>query len=163
MAKSHKGLELDLKTIDLVEVSRAVMQTLQPVYQRDILLETDKESLFVAADEERIKQLLTILLDNAIKYSEKAIVLSAGTRNGRPFLSVRDKGIGIPEEHIPHLFERFYRADEARNRKTGGTGLGLSIAKQIADEHGIELSVKSKPGEGTDVIMQFREQNGGGR
>ncbi|MCY9035164.1 sensor histidine kinase, partial [Bacillus inaquosorum] len=121
------------------------------------------ESLLVTADEERIKQLLTILLDNAIKYSEKAIVMTAGTRNGRPFLSVRDEGIGIPEEHIPHLFERFYRADEARNRKTGGTGLGLSIAKQIADEHGIELSVKSKPDQGTAVTMQFREQNGGGR
>ncbi|MCY8164420.1 two-component system sensor histidine kinase YkoH [Bacillus inaquosorum] len=163
LAKSHKGLELDLKTIDLIEVSRAVMQTLQPVYQREILLETDKESLLVTADEERIKQLLTILLDNAIKYSEKAIVMTAGTRNGQPFLSVRDEGIGIPEEHIPHLFERFYRADEARNRKTGGTGLGLSIAKQIADEHGIELSVKSKPDQGTAVTMQFREQNGGGR
>ncbi|MCY8183559.1 two-component system sensor histidine kinase YkoH [Bacillus inaquosorum] len=163
LAKSHKGLELDLKTIDLIEVSRAVMQTLQPVYHREILLETDRESLLVTADEERIKQLLTILLDNAIKYSEKAIVMTAGTRNGRPFLSVRDEGIGIPEEHIPHLFERFYRADEARNRKTGGTGLGLSIAKQIADEHGIELSVKSKPGQGTAVTIQFREQNGGGR
>ncbi|NLS88590.1 HAMP domain-containing histidine kinase [Bacillus subtilis] len=163
LAKSHQGLEVDLKTIDLIEVSRAVSQTLQPVYQRDILLETDKESLPVTADEERIKQLLTILLDNAIKYSEKAIVISAGTKDGQPFLSVRDEGIGIPEEHIPHLFERFYRADEARNRKTGGTGLGLSIAKQIADEHGIELSVKSKPGQGTAVTMQFSEQNGGGR
>ncbi|WP_121642432.1 ATP-binding protein [Bacillus vallismortis] len=163
LAKSHEGLDLDLKTIDLVEVSRTVIQTLQPVYQRDILLETDKKSLFVKADEERIKQLLTILLDNAIKYSEKPIVMSAGTRNGLPFLSVRDEGIGIDEEHIPHLFERFYRADEARNRKTGGTGLGLSIAKQIADEHGIGLSVKSNPGEGTTVTMQFKEQNGGGR
>ncbi|KIN32141.1 hypothetical protein B4073_1338 [Bacillus subtilis] len=163
LAKSHQELELDLKTIDLIEAARAVMQTLQSVYQRDILLETDKESLLVKADEERIKQLLTILLDNAIKYSEKPIEMSAGTRNGRPFLSVRDEGIEIPEEHIPHLFERFYRADEARNRKTGGTGLGLSIAKQIADEHGIELSVKSKPGQGTAVTMQFSEQNGGGR
>ncbi|WP_456280150.1 HAMP domain-containing histidine kinase [Bacillus sp. K7] len=163
LAKSHEGLDLDLKTIDLVEVSRTVIQTLQPVYQRDILLETDKKSLFVKADEERIKQLLTILLDNAIKYSEKPIVMSAGTRNGLPFLSVRDEGIGIAEEHIPHLFERFYRADEARNRKTGGTGLGLSIAKQIADEHGIGLSVKSNPDEGTTVTMQFKEQNGGGR
>ncbi|MCY8720031.1 two-component system sensor histidine kinase YkoH [Bacillus sp. S10C12M] len=163
LAKSHKGLELDLKTIDLIEVSRAVMQTLQSAYQRDILLETNKESLLVTADEERIKQLLTILLDNAIKYSEKPIVMSAGTKDGRPVLSVRDEGIGIPEEHIPHLFERFYRADEARNRKTGGTGLGLSIAKHIADEHGIELSVKSKPGQGTAVTMQFKEQNGGGR
>ncbi|MCY8533667.1 HAMP domain-containing histidine kinase [Bacillus vallismortis] len=163
LAKSHEGLDLDLKTIDLVEVSRTVIQTLQPVYQRDILLETDKKSLFVIADEERIKQLLTILLDNAIKYSEKPIVMSAGTRNGLPFLSVSDEGIGIAEEHIPYLFERFYRADEARNRKTGGTGLGLSIAKQIADEHGIGLSVKSNPGEGTTVTMQFKEQNGGGR
>ncbi|TYS08321.1 HAMP domain-containing histidine kinase [Bacillus subtilis] len=162
LAKSHEGIELDLKTIDLVEVSRTVMQTLQPVYQRDIFLETDKESLFVIADEERIKQLLTILLDNAIKYSEKAIVMTAGTRNGLPFLSVRDEGIGIPEEHIPHLFERFYRADVARNRKTGGTGLGLSIAKQIADDHGLELSVKSTPEQGTAVTMEFREQNGGG-
>ncbi|MBG9770061.1 ATP-binding protein [Bacillus vallismortis] len=163
LAKSHEGLDLELKTIDLVEVSRTVIQTLQPVYQQDILLETDKKSLFVIADEERIKQLLTILLDNAIKYSEKPIVMSAGTRNGLPFLSVRDEGIGIDEEHIPHLFERFYRADEARNRKTGGTGLGLSIAKQIADEHGIGLSVKSNPDEGTTVTMQFKEQNGGGR
>ncbi|MCI4135690.1 HAMP domain-containing histidine kinase [Bacillus vallismortis] len=163
LAKSHEGLDLELKTIDLVEVSRTVIQTLQPVYQRDILLETDKKSLFVKADEERIKQLLTILLDNAIKYSEKPIVMSAGTRNGLPFLSVRDEGIGIDEEHIPHLFERFYRADEARNRKTGGTGLGLSIAKQIADEHSIGLSVKSNSGEGTTVTMQFKEQNGGGR
>jgi signal transduction histidine kinase len=161
LAKSHKEMELDLKTVDLIEMSRAVIQTLQPVYKRDIFLETGKEHLPVTADEERIKQLLTILLDNAIKYSDKGIVIAAGTKNSRPFLSVWDEGIGIPEEHLPRLFERFYRADEARNRKTGGTGLGLSIAKHIADEHGIDLSVKSKPGQGTNVTMQFREQNGG--
>ncbi|MCY8841092.1 ATP-binding protein [Bacillus atrophaeus] len=156
LAKYQKDMKLDVKTIDIIDLARSVIQTLQSVYGRDMMLETEWESLYVTADEQRMKQLLTILLDNAIKYSSEPIKVLAGKNQGLPFLIVRDHGIGIQKQHIEHLFERFYRADEARNRKTGGTGLGLSIAKQIADEHGIELTIDSKVNEGTSVTMQFK-------
>ncbi|BCJ87077.1 sensor histidine kinase [Effusibacillus dendaii] len=78
---------------------------------------------------EKIKQLLIILLDNAIKYSDKEIWLSIEAEQQVVTIHIIDQGIGI-EEEIPHVFERFYRVDQARNRKTGGVGLGLAIAKK---------------------------------
>ena len=70
-------------------------------------------------------------------------------------MSVKDSGIGIPKEHIPYLFERFYRVDEARNKSTGGTGLGLSIAKQIINVHSAQISVTSEINEGTEFLIFF--------
>ena len=71
-------------------------------------------------------------------------------------VSVRDTGIGIPEEHIPHIFERFYRVDKSRSKQSGGTGLGLAIVKHIAEKYGAEIAVESKVGEGTEISLRFK-------
>jgi two-component system, OmpR family, phosphate regulon sensor histidine kinase PhoR len=102
-------------------------------------------------DPSLIEQALVNLLDNAIKYSnrESRVEVSATANDADIRIEVRDHGIGISREHIPRLFERFYRVDKARSRKLGGTGLGLSIVKHIVQAHGGEVSVESSPGAGS--------------
>ena len=99
-----------------------------------------------------MKQVLRILVDNAIKYAPKDSVIQLGVRKTGEegcTLTVTDHGCGIPEEELPRIFERFYRADAARNYETGGHGLGLSIARIIVVAHGGKIHVRSKVGEGT--------------
>ncbi|WP_052950916.1 sensor histidine kinase [Clostridium baratii] len=100
---------------------------------------------------EHLKQILIILLDNAIKYSkrEKYIDVIIEEDSNFQVLTVRDKGVGIPKDDIPFLFDRFYRVDKSRNSKTGGNGLGLSIANRIISLYGGKISVHSIVGEGT--------------
>lgn len=113
---------------------------------------TDKVKLY--ADPELIKQMLRIFVDNSIKYTpaggELKIDLIDSGFNIK--LIVEDSGIGIPEEDIPHIFERFYRVDKSRTEKKG-TGLGLAIAKWIVDKHNGEVEVESSPGEGTRITV----------
>ena len=99
-----------------------------------------------------IKQVLRILCDNAVKYSETDtnIFLSCRKKDdGTCSLSVRDEGQGIPPEDLPKIFDRFYRSDKARKSETGGHGLGLSIARIIVVAHNGKMRVRSKPGAGT--------------
>ncbi len=98
-----------------------------------------------------LEQAVVNLLDNAVKYSpeDTTVTLSAEESAGEVVISVSDQGIGIPREHLPRLFERFYRVDKARSRDLGGTGLGLSIVKHIAQVHGGRVSVDSLPGRGS--------------
>ena len=98
-----------------------------------------------------LEQAIINLLDNAIKYSnQEGEVELAASRNGdETIISVRDRGCGIEEEHLPRLFERFYRVDKARSRRLGGTGLGLAIVKHISHYHGGKVGVKSSPGKGS--------------
>lgn len=98
-----------------------------------------------------VEQALINLIDNAIKYSEpgRPVRVGARTDGGEVVIEVRDGGVGIASEHLPRLFERFYRADKARSRKLGGTGLGLSIVKHIAQLHGGRVGVESRLGEGS--------------
>ena len=97
------------------------------------------------------EQALANLLDNAVKYSEsgKTVFIAAERTNGDLTVSVRDEGCGIAPEHLPRLFERFYRVDKARSRAMGGTGLGLAIVKHIVHVHRGRVEVESAPGKGS--------------
>ena len=110
--------------------------------------------LVVNADKEKIRQVLINLVDNAIKYGKQNGVIEASFYNvdGRTVLiEISDDGYGIAEEHLPRIFERFYRTDLARSRKEGGSGLGLSICKHIIEAHGETMHVRSKIDVGTTI------------
>ena len=110
----------------------------------------------VLADKEAIHQVFANLIDNALKYASgnKKIEIGATERNGELEFYVRDFGPGIPSEHLPRLFERFYRVDKARSREAGGTGLGLAIVKHIVLNHGGRIGVNSELGHGS--VFWFR-------
>ncbi len=131
--------------------------------KKHIRLNADLEQaeLYINGDEKRISELLTILIDNAVKYTEQdgTVTISAwkilGEGFGKIAVTVCDDGIGIPEAEQEKIFMRFYRVDKARSRAEGGTGLGLSIAKWIAEEHDALISVKSQENEGTCFTVTF--------
>jgi len=110
---------------------------------------------YVIGDPVLLEQATLVLLDNAIKYNRQGghVTVRAAEQDGQALLEVRDTGIGIAAEHIPHLGERFYRVDKARSREVGGTGLGLSIARSIAVVHGGQLLLSSVPEQGTTVTV----------
>jgi signal transduction histidine kinase len=112
----------------------------------------------VQGDPDRLKQLLLILLDNALRHTPAGRQVSVEVVppvGGVAKLVVRDEGEGIAPEHLPHVFDRFYRADGARGRATGGTGLGLAIARVIARAHGGEITVRSEPGRGSEFEVSL--------
>jgi signal transduction histidine kinase len=114
-------------------------------------------SLTVQADEDLLLQLLLNLLDNGLKHTLPGGRVTAGWGvNGRQVeLWVRDTGVGIAPEHLPHVFDRFYRVDKARSRVEGGAGLGLSICRWIAEAHGGSISVESAPGDGSTFTVRL--------
>ena len=97
------------------------------------------------------------LVDNAIRYTPAGgnVDVRVGVEEGKPAFCVSDTGIGIPAEHQPHVFERFYRVDKSHSKATGGTGLGLSIVKHGAEIHGAEIRLESEPGQGTRIQLVF--------
>jgi len=126
--------------------------------ERSIRLEVDcPPDLIVTVNGPLLEQAVINLVDNAIKYSEagKAVWLSADNDATGPAIRVRDEGCGIAAEHLPRLFERFYRVDKARSRVLGGTGLGLSIVKHIVQAHAGTIVVESTPGVGTTFTIRL--------
>jgi two-component system, OmpR family, sensor kinase len=109
------------------------------------------EQVEVEGDRDRLKQLLLNLVDNGLRYTPPGGTVRLGVRQerGRAMLEVEDTGPGIAAEHLPHLFDRFYRGDGPRSRGPGGTGLGLAICRWVAESHGGSINVKSQEGEGT--------------
>ncbi|MDA8098317.1 MAG: ATP-binding protein [Nitrospiraceae bacterium] len=117
-----------------------------------LIVEIPHDFGMILADRDRLVQIMTNLVDNAIKFTDKGgVTLGAGEENGRSFLFVRDTGVGIPEKHLPRIGERFYRVDTARSRTMGGTGLGLAIVKHLVKAHGWEMKIESMQGKGTTV------------
>jgi two-component system phosphate regulon sensor histidine kinase PhoR len=112
---------------------------------------TCPKDLLVFVNGPLLEQAIVNLVVNSIKYSneESKVHVEAGRDNGEVVISVRDFGVGIAEEHLPRLFERFYRSDKARSRKLGGTGLGLAIVKHIVQVHEGSVTVESTPGKAT--------------
>jgi signal transduction histidine kinase len=109
----------------------------------------------IMADKKLIKELIRIFLDNAAKYtsSDGNIEIEMGKDNSKAYIKIKDDGIGIPQEDIPHIFDRFYRVDKARAKETGGAGLGLAIAKWIIEEHRGSVIVKSELGKGSEFTI----------
>jgi two-component system, OmpR family, sensor histidine kinase CiaH len=119
------------------------------------------DTAYVTGDETRLRELITILLDNAIKYSDEGaapITVSIERNGSHAVLKVRDAGRGIPPEALPRIFDRFYRADKARSRDLGGTGLGLAIAKWIVEAHKGTIAMDGAPGSGTTVTVELPAQ-----
>ncbi|MBF2019647.1 MAG: two-component sensor histidine kinase [Hydrococcus sp. C42_A2020_068] len=144
----------DLKEIDLVDLLKSLVdryQTLAAERNLSLIADLPLEPLKLNADSALLSQAVKNLLDNACKYSSSGgtVQLKLLTKVRRVFIEVEDNGIGIPEADLPHIFERFYRVDEARSRQTGGFGLGLAIAQQIIKAHGGQIAVESTLGKGT--------------
>ena len=118
-------------------------------------MEIDPDLPLVPADPFKIEQILINLLDNAIKYTDAGEVRLAIRREEQSIrIEVSDTGIGIPQNKLARVFERFYVVDKSRSRKTGGTGLGLSIVKHIVLLHGGEIDVESTPGKGSSFVVK---------
>ena len=144
--------------IRLLAAAREAARRLEPLArEKNIDLGVQGEDLEIQGDKLLLGEMIYNLVDNAVKYTpEGGRVEVRVAREGRSaLLSVQDNGIGIPEEHQPHVFERFYRVDKSHSRATGGTGLGLSIVKHGAAIHGTKLQLVSAPGKGTCVTMAF--------
>ena len=111
----------------------------------------------VHADPTAVRQVIANLVDNAIRYTPRDGRITVFTeRDGHGvWVGVRDTGIGIAPEHVPRIFERFYRVDPARSREAGGTGLGLSIVRHLAEAHGGRVRAESAPGRGTTIAALF--------
>ncbi len=124
---------------------------------RQVVIER-QEDLWVKGDAHRLDQLIGNLVGNAIKYTPErgTVTLSLYQDGGWARLDVADTGVGIPAEHLPHIFERFYRVDKAHSRRSGGSGLGLAIVKGIAEQHGGKVSVTSEPGKGSTFSVWLR-------
>lgn len=135
------------------------------VFEESKMIDTEHEYEFIgeqaqmSGDVSMIKQCARILIDNAAKYTQKgdAITIRTGKKPEGVFFSVQDNGIGMHEADVEHIFERFYRSDEAREHKTGGTGLGLSIAKWIVDRHNGYFNILTRPDIGTRITVVFVE------
>ncbi|MCX7703971.1 MAG: ATP-binding protein [Planctomycetota bacterium] len=111
--------------------------------------------LMVIGDSALIRQAITNLVDNAVKYTNSggSVTVEVRSENRQIFVEVTDTGIGIEKEHLPRIFERFYRVDKSRSRDLGGTGLGLSIVKHVVSAYGGEVSVQSEPGKGSKFTV----------
>lgn len=126
-------------------------------HQISIMTDRIEKDCIIDANQEMIKEVVYNLCDNAIRYNkpEGHVWVSVFREHGKTVLQVKDDGIGIPEEEQKRIFERFYRVDKARSKKTGGTGLGLAIVKHISEQHNAEITIDSKVEQGTTISLIF--------
>ncbi len=157
IARSDSGqLSFDLRPIALQPLLNSVASTIQEVHQRSVGIQAPQQPVAAIADPNHLRQALLNLLENAVKYSEPgdAICLSLRAQSGLATVTVQDEGIGIEPEHLNCVFERFYRADEARNRK-GGTGLGLAVVKTLVEGMGGAIAVQSELDKGSTFTISL--------
>ena len=122
---------------------------------KNIKIEYEKKNINLYCDKDKITQALVNILSNAIRYSNEGstIFIEEKLKDNKVMISIEDQGIGISEEDLKYVFERFYRADKSRTRATGGTGIGLTIVKSIVSSHGGEVKLESKLGEGSKFTI----------
>src|SRR5690606_31515827 len=160
LAKSSRSEAFEFGQVDLTPLLEEAVKPLKQAYGREIIIAADRP-MTVETDGKFVKQLLFILLDNALKYSDKEVFISIEDIEDDVAITVKDYGKGIPQADLPHIFDRFYRVESDRSRKTGGTGLGLSIAKEIADGLGASLTIESVVDMGTVIRVLIPKKRAG--
>jgi signal transduction histidine kinase len=144
--------------LDLAETTRASIERLRPLArQRGVQIQCDLAIAEACGNADHLGQVITNLVANAIHYNKPngEIRVSTSSEDGTAMIMIADTGVGIAADEIPHIFERFYRADKSRARADGRTGLGLAICKAIMDAHGGTIEVSSKPGTGTTFTVKL--------
>lgn len=166
ISRLERGEEsIHKETFDIHQLVKDVYDSMElKAEKKNFSLSIKKECdkpFFVNADKEKIRQVITNLVDNAIKYGNDSgrVVASFYDMDDNILTEITDNGIGIPEEHLPRLFERFYRVDKHRSREQGGTGLGLAIVKHILEAHQQTINVRSTKGVGTTFAFTLQKSN----
>jgi two-component system sensor histidine kinase ArlS len=162
LARSDKNtLKINKQTINLSDICHRIIKETSFIDDEHELIPKITDDIKIFADPELIKQLIRIFIDNAIKYTPESgsVTLSCVQSGKNVIVSIKDTGIGIEKKHLPHIFERFYRTEESRQKQSGGTGLGLSIAKIIISLHDAEIYVDSSPKKGSEFIIFFSNVN----
>ena len=161
LSKLDEGAVGEKQPIDLLLLSQSCVNQMTDLASRQgVTVQVNGQAAIVLGDRTLLEEMLVNLIDNAIKYNRRGgqVSVSVGMEAGRPRVTVKDTGMGIPEQDQSRVFERFYRVDKSRSKETGGTGLGLSIVKHGAQLHGAEIAMQSKLAQGTTITLLFLEQ-----
>ena len=155
-ANRNKEERVNINFSKIVSDSLLVFEVV--IFEKGLILEEDvAENIFIKGEQDQIKKLISILMDNAIKYTNKngKIGVSLVSERNKAKLIIKNTGEGIKKEHLEKIFERFYRVDDSRDRGTGGYGLGLSIAKAIVDDHKGKIHAESIINNETSFIIEL--------
>jgi signal transduction histidine kinase len=159
LASSDSSRRLMLEWVSTQELILQTVERFQgvPSMGRKIEYTLPLESIMFHADSELVQRAISNLLSNALRYTIKDGLISVelASSSHEVWITVKDDGCGIAEEHLPHIFDRFYRTDESRNAASGGRGLGLAIVQQIMEEHQGRVQIESQVGQGTTVTLIF--------
>lgn len=156
-------VKINKKNIDMKDLAEEILESFEiKAKEKKIKLKLDSNDLdtvMVFCDRDKIGQVLTNLINNALNYGNEGgyVKVRFFDFEDHYLIEVADNGIGIEENHLPRLFERFYRVDKSRSRHDGGTGLGLAIVKHIIEAHGQMISVRSTPGEGSTFSFTLQK------
>lgn len=158
LAEIESGPAPVQQTVSLKQIVKEEVERARLIDSKHIIEIGRQEDLKVRGDGQHLRQLLSNLVDNAVRYTPEggSITISLFRDGDRARLEVVDSGIGIAPEHLTHIFERFYRADRARSRASGSIGLGLAIVKGIAEQHGGEVKAESQPGQGSILTVWLK-------
>ena len=160
LSELDEGRTRETEKVDLLKTANEVASRLAPIAEKGgISLTVEGESAEIEAGESLIFEMIYNLCDNAIKYNKEhgSVTVTSGIRDGSPFVTVKDTGVGIAPSDADRVFERFYRVDKSRSKQSGGTGLGLSIVKHIAASFGGKITLNSTIGEGTEITVTFNK------
>ena len=155
-------MRLSFRYFKLSEYLKAIWEEFKPMAEEknlQLILAPVRENLDVFGDKAKLKQVFSNLIQNAIKYTETGqieIIVEEAVK-GSVKISIKDTGLGIPEEDLDRIFERFYRVDKNRSRAVGGTGLGLAIVKHILEAHNSKIQVKSVLDEGSEFYFSLKK------
>ncbi len=154
----RENLALHKEKFEMSEQIKRILMNFESAFQmKHVDLEFAGAEVYVTADPDKISQVLVNLISNALKYTPEGgkVRIETGETADEVTVLVSDTGIGIPENDLPYIFERFYRTDQSRSRATGGSGIGLTIAKSIVEAHGGRITVQSEPNKGSIFIVSL--------